>query len=113
MVLERLADAGLLEESEGANVVLVPGYTNREGEPLPLIVQGRTGGFNYATSDLACVIDRVERLRATLLVYVIGTPQAQHLTMVWKVAEMAGWLEPPAAQCTSRSATCWATTARC
>jgi len=96
VVLERLAAAGLLAESEGAKVVWVPGYTNREGEPLPLIVQARTGGFNYATSDLACVIDRVERLHATLLVYVIGTPQAQHLAMVWKAAEMAGWLVPPA-----------------
>ncbi len=95
-VLDRLDAAGLLAESEGAKVVWVPGYTNREGEPLPLIVQARTGGFNYATSDLACVIDRVERLKATLLVYVIGTPQAQHLAMVWKAAEMAGWLVPPA-----------------
>jgi arginyl-tRNA synthetase len=95
-VLTRLRQAGLLQESDGAKVVWVPGYTNREGEPLPLIVQARTGGFNYATSDLACVIDRVERLDATLLVYVIGTPQAQHLQMVWKVAEMAGWLQPPA-----------------
>lgn len=95
-VLTRLDQAGLLQESDGAKVVWVPGYTNREGEPLPLIVQARTGGFNYATSDLACVIDRVERLDATLLVYVIGTPQAQHLQMVWKVAEMAGWLQPPA-----------------
>jgi arginyl-tRNA synthetase len=95
-VLERLDKAGLLEESDGAQVVFVPGYTNREGAPLPLIVRARTGGFNYATSDLACVIDRVERLGATLLLYVVGTPQSQHLQMVWKVAEMAGWLVPPA-----------------
>jgi len=94
-VLVRLDRAGLLEESDGAKVVWVPGYTNREGEPLPLIVQARTGGFNYATSDLACVIDRVERVGATLLVYVVGTPQSQHLAMVFKVAEMAGWLAPP------------------
>jgi arginyl-tRNA synthetase len=95
-VLERLDAAGLLHESDGAQVVWVPGYTNREGSPLPLIVRARTGGFNYATSDLACVIDRVERLGATLLLYVVGTPQSQHLQMVWKVAEMAGWLVPPA-----------------
>ena len=95
-VLERLDAAGLLAESDGAKVVWVPGFTNRDGDPLPLIVQARTGGFNYATSDLACVIDRVERLGATLLVYVVGTPQSQHLQMVFKVAEIAGWLAPPA-----------------
>ena len=64
-VLERLDAAGLLQESDGAKVVFVPGFTNREGEPLPLIVQQRDGGFNYATSDLACVIDRIERLHGT------------------------------------------------
>ena len=95
-VIDRLDASGLLEESDGAKVVFVPGYINREGDPLPLIVQARTGGFNYATSDLACVIDRVERVGATLLLYVVGTPQAQHLAMVFQVAEMAGWLVPPA-----------------
>jgi len=95
-MLERLDQAGLLAESDGAKVVWVPGFTNREGDPLPLIVQARTGGFNYATSDLTCVIDRIERLHGTLLLYVIGTPQSQHLQMVWKAAEMLGVLQPPA-----------------
>lgn len=95
-VIERLDAAGLLAESDGAKVVWVPGFQNREGEPLPLIVQARTGGFNYATSDITCVIDRVERLHATLLVYCIGTPQSQHLQMVWKATEMLGVLVPPA-----------------
>jgi arginyl-tRNA synthetase len=95
-MLDRLDRAGLLAESDGAKVVWVPGYTNREGEPLPLIVQARTGGFNYATSDITCVLDRVERLRATLLVYCIGTPQSQHLQMVFKASEMLGVLVPPA-----------------
>ncbi|HRE01926.1 MAG TPA: arginine--tRNA ligase, partial [Ilumatobacteraceae bacterium] len=96
-VIERLRDAGLLTQSDGADVVFPPGYTNRDGEPLPLIVQKRGGGFNYATSDLACVIDRVERVQADLMLYVVGAPQAQHLAMVFAVAEMAGWLVPPTA----------------
>ncbi|MEY4339325.1 MAG: arginyl-tRNA synthetase [Actinomycetota bacterium] len=95
-MLERLDAAGLLAESDGAKVVWVPGFTNRDGDPLPLIVQARTGGFNYATSDITCVLDRVERLQATLLVYCIGTPQSQHLQMVFKVAEMLGVLVAPA-----------------
>jgi arginyl-tRNA synthetase len=95
-VITRLTTAGLLSESEGADVVFVPGFTNREGDPLPLIVQKGAGGFNYATSDLACVIDRVERLGADLMLYVVGAPQQQHLSMVFAVAELAGWLSPPA-----------------
>jgi arginyl-tRNA synthetase len=94
-VVIRLRDAGLLRESDGAQVVFPPGYLNREGEPLPLIVQNSVGGYNYATTDLACVIDRVERLDADRMVYVVGAPQAQHLAMVFAVAEMAGWLVPP------------------
>lgn len=94
-VITRLASAGLLSESDGADVVFVPGFTNREGAPLPLIVQKGAGGFNYATSDLACVIDRVERLGADLMLYVVGAPQQQHLSMVFAVAELAGWLSPP------------------
>jgi arginyl-tRNA synthetase len=94
-VVDRLRTAGLLEVSDGAEVVFPPGYSNREGEPLPLIVRNRVGGFNYGTSDLACVLDRVERVKATLLLYVVGAPQSQHLAMVFDVAAMAGWLRPP------------------
>jgi arginyl-tRNA synthetase len=94
--VERLDEAGLLTESDGAKVVFPPGFANREGEPLPLIIHARSGGFNYATSDLACVIDRVERLGADLLLYVVGAPQQQHFQMVFEVARMAGWLAPPA-----------------
>ena len=90
--VERLNEAGLLEEDDGAKVVFPPGFANRDGNPLPLIIQARTGGFNYATSDLTCVIDRVERRGADLMLYVIGAPQQQHLQMVFAVSEMAGWL---------------------
>ena len=95
-VLERLDAAGLLQESDGALVVFPPGFTNREGEPLPLIVRSRAGAFTYATSDLACVLDRVERVKATRLLYVVGAEQSQHLQMVFAVSEMVGWLVPPA-----------------
>jgi arginyl-tRNA synthetase len=95
-VVHRLDDVGMLTVSDGAEVVFPPGYTNRHGDPLPLIVRKADGGYTYATTDLATVIDRVERLHATLLLYVVGAPQAQHLQMVWAVAEQAGWLRPPA-----------------
>jgi arginyl-tRNA synthetase len=89
-VVERLEQAGLLVESEGADVVFPPGFTNREGEPLPLIIRSSAGGFNYATSDLACVLDRVERIGADLMLYVVDAGQSQHFQMVFAVARMAG-----------------------
>ena len=94
-VYGRLDKAGLVEESDGAQVVFVPGFTNREGQPLPLMLRSSAGAYTYATSDVACVMDRVERLGADLMLYVVGAPQAQHLQMVFAVCRMAGWLVPP------------------
>ena len=94
-VVRRLDAAGVLVESDGAEVVFPRGFTKRDGQPLPLIVRKADGGFNYAATDLATVIDRVERLKATLLLYVVGAPQALHLQMVFAVAEQVGWLHPP------------------
>jgi arginyl-tRNA synthetase len=94
-VYARLDSAGLLHEDAGAMVVFPPGFQNRDGAPLPMIAKSQTGAFMYATSDLACVVDRVERLDADLMLYVIGTPQAQHLQMVFEVCRMAGWLVEP------------------
>lgn len=92
-VVARLERAGLLVTDDGAEVVFADGFHNRENEPLPLIIRKKDGGYNYATSDLACVIDRVERIGATTLLYVVGAPQAQHLSMVEAVAKKAGWLK--------------------
>ncbi len=94
-VYGRLETAGLLHEDDGAMVVYPEGFKNRDGDPLPMITKSQTGAFMYATSDLACVVDRVERLGADLMLYVIGTPQAHHLQMVFEVCQMAGWLEAP------------------
>jgi arginyl-tRNA synthetase len=91
-VVRDLDDKGLLVESEGALCVFPPGFQNREGEPLPLIVQKRDDGFGYAASDLAAVRDRVDVLKANEMLYVVGAPQAQHLEMVFAVARLAGWL---------------------
>ena len=91
-VVERLSKSGMLVSSEGAEVVFVDGFVNRDNEPLPLIIRKGDGGYNYATSDLATVIDRVERLKVDSMLYVVGAPQAQHLEMVAAVARKAGWL---------------------
>ena len=91
-VVDRLRDSGLIEISDGAEVVFPEGFLNRENEPLPLIIRKTDGGYNYATSDLACVIDRVERIGANVVLYVVGSPQAQHLEMVAVVSRKAGWV---------------------
>lgn len=94
-VVEELRSKGLLVESEGAQCVFPPGWANRDGSPLPLIVQKSDGGYGYATTDLAALRDRFGRLAADLALYVVGAPQAQHLAMCFAVAEQAGWLPSP------------------
>ena len=94
-VTTRLGALGMMTKSDGADVVFPEGFTNRKNQPLPLIIRKTDGGYNYATSDLACVIDRVERIDAELLLYVVGAPQAQHLQMIAAVATQAGWLKAP------------------
>ena len=92
-VVERLNEVGILEQSEGADVVFPGGWVNREGDPLPMIIRKADGGYNYSTSDLACIIDRVERMGCDGFLYVVGTPQKQHFEMVFQVAIQAGFMD--------------------
>ena len=97
-VVRDLDELGLLVESEGALCVFPPGFQNREGDPLPLIVRKSDDGFGYAASDLAALRDRVATLHGDELLYVVGAPQAQHLEMVFAVARLANWL-PDTVRC--------------
>ena len=90
-VIERLEEAGLAVESDGALVVYLEGYETRDGDPLPLIVRKRDGGYNYATSDLATIVHRVDELNVDGIVYVVGSPQKQHFEMVFATVKKAGW----------------------
>jgi arginyl-tRNA synthetase len=92
-VVEELTKKGLAVESEGAICVFPPGFTGREGQPVPLIIRKQEGGYGYATTDLAAIRQRVRDLGAKRLVYVVGAPQAQHLAMVFAVARLAGWAD--------------------
>ena len=91
-VISDLKKLGLLEKSEGAQVVFVEGFVNREGNPLPLMVQKADGGFNYSTTDLAAVRHRITQEKADWLIYVTDLGQSQHFEHMFAVAKKAGWL---------------------
>ncbi|MBL7107396.1 MAG: arginine--tRNA ligase, partial [Phycisphaerae bacterium] len=76
---------------DGAICVFPEGFANKEGQPLPLIVQKSDGAFLYATTDLAAIRYRVGELEAKKIVYVTDFRQKLHFKMVFAVAEMAGW----------------------
>ncbi|NEP39160.1 MAG: arginine--tRNA ligase [Okeania sp. SIO2G4] len=91
-VVEELNKLSLLEENNGAQCVFLEGFTNKEGERLPLIVQKSDGGYNYATTDLAALCHRIEKEGAKRLIYVTDAGQANHFAQVWQVAKRAGWI---------------------
>jgi arginyl-tRNA synthetase len=87
---------GLAVYSDGALCAFPPGFTGREGRPLPLIVRKSDGGYNYATTDLATIRYRVDELGCDRAIYVVGSDQALHFRMVFAVAAEAGWIPPGA-----------------
>jgi len=94
-IAAELAARGIAVVDDGALCVFPPGFNGREGEPLPLIVRKKDGGYGYGATDLAALRFRREELGGTRLLYVVGSPQQQHLAMVFEVAKMAGWLAAP------------------
>ncbi|MFM2063641.1 MAG: hypothetical protein RLZZ507_3312 [Cyanobacteriota bacterium] len=91
-VVEDLEKAGLVEENQGAKCVFLEGFTNREGDPLPLIVQKSDGGYNYATTDLASLRYRIQEDKAKRIIYVTDAGQANHFAQFLQVAKKANWI---------------------
>ncbi|MEK7711239.1 MAG: arginine--tRNA ligase [Planctomycetota bacterium] len=81
-------------DSEGALCIFPEGFKTRDGQPLPLIVRKSDGGYNYATSDLATILHRIETLHASRIVYVVGLSQKQHFEMLFAAARKVGWVGP-------------------
>ncbi len=84
---------GLLELDDGALCAFPPGFQNRDGRPMPLIVRKSDGGYTYDTTDLAALRHRRRALAAERILYVVGAPQSQHFEMVFATARAAGWLD--------------------
>jgi arginyl-tRNA synthetase len=93
---DELERGGKATLNQDALCVFPEGFLGRNKEPLPLMIRKKDGGFGYATTDLAAIRHRLDDLKATRLLYVIGTPQEQHVAMVIATAKQFGWLAPPA-----------------
>jgi arginyl-tRNA synthetase len=91
-VCDELQADGVAVISDGALCAFPPGFTGRDGSPLPLILRKSDGGYGYATTDMAAIRYRIRDLHANRLIYVVGAEQAQHFEMVFATARQAGWL---------------------
>ena len=84
-VVDRLVQMGLAEESEGALVVKF------EEEGLPLaIVRKSDGGFNYTTSDIACVESRIKDYNPAEIIYVTDDRQILHFKQFFVICAKMG-----------------------
>ncbi len=93
-VVAELEHKGLVTLSEGAKCIFLDGFKNREGEPLPLMIQKSDGGYNYDTTDMAALRYRVAVDRADRIIYVTDNGQSLHFQMIFAAARKAGWLKP-------------------
>ena len=90
-IVADLKAKGLAVESEGATVVFLDEYKNKEGEPMGVIIQKKDGGYLYTTTDIACAKYRYENLHADRVLYYIDSRQHQHLMQAWTIVRKAGY----------------------
>lgn len=93
VVVAELDKKGLLQESQGAKCVFLDSFKNKEGEPLPVIIQKKDGGFLYATSDLAAMRYRQNELNADRILYFVDARQGLHFQQVFEVARQADFVK--------------------
>ena len=91
-VVDDLVEKGLAVEDDGAKVVFLDEFKNKEGEPAAFIVQKQGGGFLYASTDLACLRYRIGCLKADRLLYVVDHRQALHFEQLFTTSRKAGYL---------------------
>ena len=92
VVVNELKAKNLLTESDGAQCVFLDEFRNKDGDPLPVIVQKADGGYLYATSDLAALRYRQHMLGANRMLYFVDQRQALHFQQVFTVAKLAGFV---------------------
>ncbi len=95
-LIAELDKKGLITISDGAKCLFLEGFTNREGNALPLMLQKSDGGFSYDTTDMAAIAQRIRDEHADRIIYVTDSGQATHFQMIFAAAEQAGILDPQA-----------------
>ena len=91
-IVEDLKKQGLAVEDDGALVVYLDEFKNKDGDPMGVIVQKKDGGFLYTTTDIAAAKYRYETLKADRALVFSDTRQSQHMQQVWLITRKAGYV---------------------
>ncbi len=84
-VVNQIQNAGLLTESEGAQIVNLEEY-----DMPPCLIRKKDGSSIYATRDLAAIFYRKATWNFDKCLYVTGQEQKLHFAQVFKVVELLG-----------------------
>ncbi|MGP1933621.1 MAG: arginine--tRNA ligase [Arsenophonus sp. NC-XBC3-MAG3] len=91
-IVSDLMDKGLAVENDGAMVVYLDEFKNKDGDAMGVIIKKKDGGFLYMTTDIACAKYRHEMLHADRVLYYIDSRQHQHLMQAWAIVRKAGYI---------------------
>ena len=91
-LVEDLINKKLAVKDEGAMVVYLDKFADKDGNPRGVIVQKKDGGFLYTTTDIACTKYRCETLHANRIICFADSRQHEHLVMSWEIAKLAGYV---------------------
>lgn len=91
-IVEDLKAQGLAVEDDGALVVFLDEFKNKDGDPMGVIVQKKDGGFLYTTTDIAAAKYRYETLKADRALVFSDTRQSQHMQQAWLITRKAGYV---------------------
>ena len=85
-VIEQIKEKGLLQESQGTNVVDLEEYNMP-----PALITKNDGSTLYMTRDLAAAIYRKNTYDFEKCIYVVGSQQSLHFQQLFKVLELMGF----------------------
>ncbi|QLB43693.1 arginine--tRNA ligase [Mannheimia pernigra] len=91
-IVADLKSKGLAVEDDGALVVFLDEFKNKDGDPMGVIVQKKDGGFLYTTTDIAAAKYRYETLKADRALVFSDSRQAQHMQQAWLITRKAGYV---------------------
>lgn len=91
-VVDRLVAQGIAVKDDGATVVYLEEFKNKDGNPLGVIIQKNDGGFLYTTTDIAAAHYRHKTLGADKVIIFTDARQAQHMKQAWTIARMGGFI---------------------
>ncbi|SDJ84662.1 arginine--tRNA ligase [Microbulbifer yueqingensis] len=93
VLVQELLEKGIAVKNQGAVVVFLEEMADKEGNPSPMIIQKRGGGYLYATTDLAAIRYRVNKLHADRILIVVDARQSLHLQQAFTAARKAGFVD--------------------